>query len=272
MHAKRNLLVAIAIVVAALCAACSSGGGGATVSDSAVVYDPQALPSGPLGDEIREGHEIIVHTQQRMKGFVGADISCAACHINAGTKPRGGTFVGTYAHFPQWNQRAHRVITLQDRLAECFLYSENGRPPAYSSKEMVAMVAYIAWLSRDVPTLSSPLPKDSFIVPLPAASPNIARGAALYAQQCATCHQANGRGIAGTFPPLWGPASFNTGAGMAHINRMTGFVMYNMPQNAPGTLSLQEAYDISGYVLTHKRPSFHRNRSVEFPAEPARYF
>ena len=31
-----------------------------------------------------------------------------------------------YGRFPQWNSRAHRVIALQDRIAECFLYSMNG--------------------------------------------------------------------------------------------------------------------------------------------------
>jgi hypothetical protein len=48
--------------------------------------------------------------------------------VNGGTVARGGTFVGTYARFPQWNKRSKRVIALQDRLAECFLYSMNGTP------------------------------------------------------------------------------------------------------------------------------------------------
>ena len=75
-------------------------------------------------------------------------MNCAACHLGGGTIARGGSFVGTYSQFPQWNKRSHRVIALQDRLAECFLYSMNGTPPAYQSKEMIALVAYISWLSR----------------------------------------------------------------------------------------------------------------------------
>jgi len=273
MSSKRTLLVALALAVTVLCAACSNGGSTASAqSDTAALYDPQALPSGPLGDQIREGHDIIVDTQTRMKGYVRAQMSCAACHIAAGTKPRGGSFVGTYAYFPQWNKRSHRVIALQDRLAECFLYSMNGRPPAYSSKEMIAMVAYIAWLSRNVPTLSTPSPQQGFITPLPTSSADVKHGAALYAEKCAACHQANGEGVAGTFPPLWGPKSFNSGAGMAHIDRMTGFVMYNMPQNAPGTLSLRDAYDISAYVLTRERPKFQQDRTVAFPSKEAGYF
>jgi len=238
---------------------------------SATVYDPSTLPGGPLGAQIRYGREIIMQTRHVMAGFVNVRMDCAACHIDGGTRPRGGSFVGTYAAFPQWNRRAKRVIALQDRLAECFLYSMNGKPPAYSSREMIALVAYIAWLSRGVQTLATPAPAQRFIVPLPSGSPNAVRGAALYAQRCSLCHQANGAG-AGAVPPLWGIGSFNNGAGMAHIDRMTGFVKFNMPQNAPGTLSLRDAYDISAFVLSHARPTFKKNALVMFHTQPAHYF
>ncbi len=111
-----------------------------------------------------------------MKRYVRADMTCAACHIAGGTQARGGSFVGVYARFPQWNRRAHRVITLQDRIAECFLYSMNGRAPAYASKEMVAIVAYIAWLSRGIAVGSAQPQSDRYIEPLPSASPSIDRG------------------------------------------------------------------------------------------------
>jgi thiosulfate dehydrogenase len=246
----------IALLAAALLAACSQ----VRAQQADAVYDPRALPSGPVGESIALPQDVT------------ADMSCAACHLSAGTTARGGTFVGTYARFPQWNKRSGRVITLQDRLAECFLYSMNGKPPAYTSKEMIAMVAYISYLSRNVPTGAKQAESDGFIVPLPSASPDIAHGGALYAQKCVACHQASGAGIHDAFPPLWGPTSFNNGAGMAHIDRMTGFVMYNMPQNAPGTLSLQEAYDISAWVLSHPRPKFDAERLVTQPDQPAKFF
>ncbi|HUA09097.1 MAG TPA: c-type cytochrome [Candidatus Acidoferrales bacterium] len=233
---------------------------------------PAALPAGALGSSIALGRAVIEDPHKYLPNDVKADMSCAACHLGAGTVPRGGTFVGTYARFPQWNSRAKRVIALQDRLAECFLYSMNGKAPPYTSKEMIGMVAYIAYLSRGVPTGAAQAKSDSFIVPLPSASPDLAHGRALYAQKCSTCHQANGAGIHGAFPPLWGPTSFNNGAGMAHLNRMTGFVMYNMPQNAPDTLSLQDAYDISAWVLTHPRPRFVKTQPIVQPAQPAAFF
>lgn len=266
MRRLRSSLLAVA--AAALLAACSQ----ARAQQNPAIYDPAALPSGPAGESIALGRAVIMDPQKYLPKDVTADMSCAACHIGGGTVARGGTFVGTYARFPQWNKRSKRMIALQDRLAECFLYSMNGTPPAYTSKEMIGMVAYIAYLSRNVPT-GAPQPKsDGFIVPLPSAPPDIAHGKRLFMANCAACHQANGAGIHGSFPPLWGPLSFNNGAGMAHIDRMTGFVKYNMPQNAPGSLSLQEAYDVAGFVLSHDRPKFDPNRTIAQPAEPAKFF
>lgn len=254
-------------------AACSGGNtGGSDSAPTGALYDPQALPSGPVGESIAYGNKIVTSTQIVMKDNVRARMACAACHLAGGTQARGGSFVGTYGRFPQWNKRAQRVIALQDRIAECFLYSMNGRPPGYASKAMVAVVAYVAWISRGVPVGAPQKASDSFMEPLPGASPDLTHGAAIYTKSCASCHGADGAGAGNVFPPVWGTASFNSGAGMAHIDRMTGFVHYNMPQNAPGSLSLQDAYDVSGYVLSHKRPAFQGNVLVTSSPEPAKFF
>ncbi len=257
-------LFVAAFAVAA--AACSGGGRPQTL------YDPRALPAGPLGASIEYGRAIVVDTPHLMKGYVRAKMTCAACHLDAGTKPKGGSFIGTYGRFPQWNKRSHRIIALQDRLAECFLYSMNGRPPAYDSAAMIAMVSYIAWLSRGIPVGTPVKASDRFIDPLPARAPDVAHGADLYARKCIQCHQADGAGIANAFPPLWGDGSFNDGAGMAHIDRMTGFVRYNMPKTAPGSLSLGDAYDVAAFVLSHHRPHFQRRVLITEKPRRAGYF
>jgi thiosulfate dehydrogenase len=260
----RRLIAAAAALLAAV--SCANG-----VPERGE-YDASTLPSGPVGKSIRYGHDIITDTQRLMKSNIRVTMDCAACHLDGGTKARGGSFIGTYARFPQWSNRAHRVITLQDRLAECFLYSMNGRPPAYSSRAMVALVAYIAWLSRGTSVGAPALRSDGFIVALPDREPDAARGAKIYASRCVVCHQADGAGISGKVPPLWGRTSFNDGAGMAHIDRMTGFVHYNMPQNAPGSLSVEESYDVSAFVLGHRRPHFRGRLLIASPPQPARYF
>jgi thiosulfate dehydrogenase len=262
-----NILKAsgIALLLAATIAGCGAR------SASLQPYDPSALPSGPLGVSIAFGHTIVTDTRHTMPGYVGARMSCEACHINGGTKAVGG-FIGTYARFPQWSERARRVITLQDRLAECFLYSMNGRPPAYTSKAMVALVAYIAWLSRGTRTGAPRPAADTFVEPLPQRTPNRAGGAAVYASRCERCHQQDGDGVAGAFPPLWGAHSFNGGAGMAHIEQITGFVHYNMPPDKPGSLSPGDAYDVAAFVLSHQRPRFQPDTIVTQPPQPAGFF
>lgn len=267
MKARRALLPVAFLAAAVIPAAC--GGGAVTARQAA--YDPDALPTGAVGEQIKFGRDIMMSTQTVLPHNVVARMSCGACHLGGGTVDRGGSLTGAYAQFPQWNRRAHRVIALQDRLAECFLYSMNGQPPAYNSKAMIALVAYIAWLSRGTPTFSTPDEKRSFAVALPPGAPNIVNGSHLYASSCALCHGANGAG-SGPIPPLWGATSFNNGAGMAHVKTMTGFVRYNMPANKPGTLSIQDAYDVSAFVLSHARSKFRGQVRIEQLVEPARYF
>jgi thiosulfate dehydrogenase len=269
MRLLKPLLV-LSVCIAAACSSTSQPQNSAPMQ--AVSYDPAALPSGTLGTQIRYGHDLITDTQKYLRSNVRAQMSCAACHVGAGTKPRGGSFVGIYAQFPQYNKRSNRIITLQDRLAECFLYSMNGHPPAYQSREMIAMVSYIAYLSRGTKVGATPDPSVRLSRFEPPQKADAKRGAAIYAQHCQSCHMANGNGVAGSFPPLWGAKSFNDGAGMHRLWTMAAFVRYNMPQNAPGSLSDQQAYDVSAYVLSHSRPHFNRNRLVEFAPDKASYF
>ena len=53
---------------------------------------------------------------------------------------------------------------------------------------------------------------------------------------------------------------------------MAAFVKANMPLGQGGSLSDQQAADVSAYVLSHPRPHFDRNRTISFPPEPADYF
>ncbi len=271
----KRLLLALACCALAACASGRTdttqiGAGAATAQDSGPLYDPAKVPAGAVGDQIKYGRELLLHTRAHLKPYVVVNMDCAACHVDGGTKPRGGSFAGTAASFPQWNKRAKRVIALQDRIAECFLYSMNGHPPAYSSREMVALTSYLTYLSRGVKLGAKPDPNVT-LASITLPHPNVSAGARLYSQKCASCHAASGAGN-GSFPPLWGPASFNDGAGMHRLRTMAGFIRYNMPQNAPGTLTDRQAFDIAAFVLSHDRPKFGKSRLVSFPPQPAGYF
>ncbi len=176
-------------LVALLCAGTLLAGCGlktpakdAAPSQEAATVPFAAMPSGPVGKLAAYGRDILNNTPKYMKGFVRADMSCSACHIQSGTKSRGGSLVGVYARFSQYNKRANRVIALQDRIAECFLYSMNGRPPEYQSKEMIAIVAYLAQLSAGVPVGSTQDPSVAYDKFTPPSSPNQKRGAIVYSQ------------------------------------------------------------------------------------------
>jgi thiosulfate dehydrogenase len=230
-----------------------------------------ALPTGREGALIVYGRNIVHDTSRYAAANTRVGMSCEACHIDGGTKAHGGSYRGIYAQFPQWNKRAKRFITLQDRLAECFLYSMNGTPPAYSSREMIALTAYIAYLSRGAP-VGVGFTDQGLMNFKPDRTPNITAGSAVYGAKCAACHGTGGQGVA-IYPPLWGPKSFNSGAGMHRITTMAAFVRYNMPYGGPpNALTKQAAYDVSAFILSHKRPVFNGTRSITFPPQNAATF
>jgi thiosulfate dehydrogenase len=238
-------------------------------TDPASVAAGATFPPGRVGRVIAYGHDLIGQTQTYLPHNIGVRMSCAACHPNAGRTPRQGSLLGIYAMFPQWNKRAGRVIALQDRIAECFLYSMNGRPPSYYSKEMVAITAYIAFLSRGAKVGTGFEGQES--PKLVAGPPDLTDGASIYRAKCISCHQANGAGM-GEDPPLWGPTSFNDKAGMSRMDRIAPFIRVAMPRNAPGTLTDQQAVDVAAFILSHPRPHFEKSKLIGFPTEKASYF
>ena len=51
---------------------------------------------------------------------------------------------------------------------------------------------------------------------------DVGRGQTLYSTYCAACHQANGEGVAGAFPPLKGSAVVNRADASKHIDVVLG--------------------------------------------------
>lgn len=121
---------------------------------------------------------------------------------------------------------------------------------------MRALVAYIEWLSRD--GIKGKAYKGWGLVKLAALTGDSVAGKATYAAQCAACHGADGAGVPPVLPALWGPNSYNDGAGMNKPAKMAAFVIYNMPQNHPGTLTPQQAYDVAAFVYSKPRPKFNQ--------------
>ena len=220
---------------------------------------PHSASSPALAQESAEdlaalGKRIFHDTPNEAKPYVGARLACASCHLNDGTTPYAAPMTGIAPLFPEFSQHAKRMISLRDRIEECFVRSENGRPLPENGKEMAAMIAYIESLSGQNDGGAEPSGRG--LVSLPSLSGNPQRGEALYAAQCAACHGSEGNGVGSTNPPLWGSESFNDGAGMHGIENMAAFVVKNMPPTSPGSLTPQQAFDISSYIHTKPRPKY----------------
>jgi thiosulfate dehydrogenase len=259
-------------VVAALTAAVYGGSifAGLMVKDLSTYQDPlkhhpgmgwvapssSSIPNNALGDSIRRGASIFDETPLYAASYTSAKVSCSNCHAAGGIQPFASPVVGAPAFFPMFNERAGRVISLKDRIQECFVRSENGKPLDYSGKTMQNLVDYIQWLSTPEPNHQAF--RGRGLVNLPALIPNRERGRDIYATQCAGCHGANGEGRAPMFPPVWGPDSFNDGAGMNGVPEMAAFVQHNMPQNRMSIMTPQESYDVSAYIHAQPRPALNK--------------
>jgi S-disulfanyl-L-cysteine oxidoreductase SoxD len=89
---------------------------------------------------------------------------------------------------------------------------------------------------------------------LPPGSGKAAAGAKLYAEKCAACHGDNGKGgIAGQL--VGGPprASLDGGKTIANFwpaaTTLFDFIRRAMPYTAPKSLTDQEVYDVTAYLL-----------------------
>jgi thiosulfate dehydrogenase len=150
----------------------------------------------------------------------------------------------------------------------------NGRALPLGSREMKGFLAYMKWLSTGIPDGAKLVGAGTLAIKDPGRAADLGHGGKVYAQVCAACHGPDGQGqrtAAGgagyKFPPLWGPDSFNDGAGMNRLLGAAAFIKYNMPFgtkfDAP-VLSDDDAYDVAGYVVSQSRPQ-QANLYKDFP-------
>ena len=90
------------------------------------------------------------------------------------------------------------------------------------------------------------------------------------------CHGGDGLGLLATgdrakgylFPPLWGPDSFNNGAGMHRVLTAARFIKARMPLGE-ATLTDDEAFDVAAYINAQPRPQM-PNLEHDYPDKAAK--
>ena len=241
-----------------------------------VQHDPSAwdipyissLPSTPDAELVRYGRGLIINTAKYLgpKGSLAHfsnGMNCQNCHLEAGTRLNGNCFALVATTYPKFRPRSGRMESVEYRINECMERSLNGIRLDSLSREMRAMRAYILWLGESVPKGAALKGMGIPDLPILDRAASIANGEKLFASKCVSCHGVNGQGLfnadssAYTYPPLWGPHSYNVSAGIYRLSRLAGYVKYNMPftptASAP-QLTDEEAWDVAAFISSQQRP------------------
>jgi thiosulfate dehydrogenase len=231
----------------------------------------RTLDDSRLSREIQAGFRIFTNTAGEAGRFTPGRMSCNNCHLNGGQREKSLPLVGVTGMFPEYNRRAGRLFSLGDRIVDCFLRSQNatgaretgGELPSLTSKEVLAVAAYLTWLSKGFQVGANPPWRGQNVIPaanlIPVAKLDPGRGRAIFTESCTSCHGPEGQGVAvgDKKPgPLWGPDSWNDGAGAARVYTLAGIIRYSMPYLNPGSLTDEEAQQLAAFIDLQPRPAY----------------
>ncbi|MGB7843679.1 MAG: c-type cytochrome [Salinimicrobium sp.] len=231
-----------------------------------------ALAANEMSEEVKYGYNLVTHSSNNMgpaaeedMQYAGNNLSCTNCHLDFGTKPGSGSWVGVVDRFPQFRGRSNAEGTIEDRINGCMQRSMDGKKLPVDSKPMSAIVAYMTWLGEDLPKEKEKEYKGYVKLEIPEVAVDLEKGKSIYTNQCMVCHGKDGQGqknpqdVGGyLYPPLWGDDSFNNGAGMHRVITAAEFIKGNMPfgeatRDNPKLTDL-EAFNVAGYINSFSRP------------------
>ena len=232
----------------------------------------------PTTEQVAYGRRLVDATADYIgpntdKPFAGNNLNCSSCHLDGGGKPFAAPFVTVPSQFPQFRSRENKEGTIEERVNGCMQRSMNGKPLPVDGEEMTAIVAYMDWLSYDKPRGEKIKGNKFLSVQFPDRRVDLENGKAVYIQHCQSCHMDDGQGqralnsFTYTYPPLWGPDSYNDGAGMHRVITAAQFIKGNMPLGTTADeplLTDEEAYDVAGYINSFARPA-KANKMADFP-------
>ena len=229
--------------------------------------DTTTIPHDKAGNQIRYGRELLAHTANYFGpngtiAHLSNGMNCQNCHLEGGSRIFANNYSIVNATYPRHNNRSGKMQPITGRISDCFNRSLAGRAPDTNSREVQAMVAYLKWIGQGVKKGQKPFGTASEKLPFLKIAADPAKGKVVYMAKCKICHGINGEGLPApdkktyTYPPLWGPHSYNDGAGMYRLSNLAGFVKNNMPfgatYNAP-QLTNQQAWDVAAFVNSQPR-------------------
>lgn len=255
--------------------------------------DTSSFPTGPEGDMIRYGYNLIKNTAfyigpEGVSGnYLGNKMNCTNCHLDAGTRPYGFNFFSTHANYPQYRSRENAILTIEQRINNCVERPHNGNPLPLDSKEMIAIASYIKYLGQNVPVGTVMDGSGGVEIEFPERAADPKRGKKIYMKDCARCHMEDGSGkwlpdsSGYEYPPLWGKYAYQPGSSMFRVIKAARFIKANMPHDLakwdkPYLLD-QEAFDVAAYINSpeHLRPikggadyNDIRTKYVDYPFGP----
>ncbi|MBA2745371.1 MAG: c-type cytochrome [Flavisolibacter sp.] len=225
------------------------------------------LPFNDSGNQIRYGSDLITNTSFYLgpKGRVtqiSNGMNCQNCHLSGGTRLSGYNFAAVSSTYPRFRERSGITESIAFRINACLQRSLNGKKLDSSNYEMQSMVSYLKWLGTGVPKGARPRSAGARTLPFMERAADSARGRIIFLNKCQRCHLENGQGLMSQdstsyiYPPLWGPASYNTASGMYRIGLLAGFIKNYMPYDfsAPDQLTDEAAWDVAAFISSQPRP------------------
>ncbi len=250
------------------------------------------IPNNAEGDMIRYGKLLLTETYKYLGAGSGSSnpvisskLACSNCHIDSGSSAFGAPWSVVWFKYGAGGQgpytsRSDSYRDMEARINGCMQRSINGEELPRDGYEMQSMKAFMIWMSTgmqvddwtqvvgqgaiEVPDLNEP---GADVGDLARAADPV-RGEVVFAENCAVCHGDTGAGVFDyetekyIYPAVWGPDSFNDGAGMSRLRTAVGFVRGNMPYGWASAiddthqLSSEDAWDAMAYVLSNARPRF----------------
>ncbi len=236
--------------------------------DTIGFIDTSKIPHDKYGDAVRYGRELMLHTAyyigpDGVNGkYLGNKMNCTNCHQDAGTKLYSFSLFTSFKNYPQYRAREGKVLSLAERINNCVMRPHLGKPLLLDSKEMIAFLSYLKWLSDSSKIDSNTKGIKNMEITFPDVAASSKRGEALYIMHCSRCHSSDGEGkiyhdsAAYTYPPLWGPKAYQPGSSMHRVIKQAQWLVANMPYDSAThekpVLTSAQALDLAAFINDDK--------------------